>query len=198
MTVAAAILAEANNLPEGALISAKELLHLGSREAVDQALSRLNKSKELMRIGHGLYVKPVQSRFGVRAPAPEKVVARLAETYAETVAPHGAAAANRLGLTTQVPTKVIYYTSGPNRKIKLGAQVVELKHAPNWMLLPGTGRAGEAVRALVWIGKSHAGEALSKLKRTLPESEVKELVALRRALPGWLSQSISQRLMQHG
>ena len=198
MTIAETILAEASTLPEGALISAKELLHLGSREAVDQALSRLNKSKALMRIGHGLYVQPVQSRFGVRAPAPEKVVARLAETNAETVAPHGAAAANRLGLTTQVPTKVIYYTSGPNRRIKLGAQIVELKHAPNWMLLTGAGRAGEAVRALAWIGKQHAGEALSKLKRTLSEAEVNELIARRRALPGWLSQSISQRLMQHG
>jgi Family of unknown function (DUF6088) len=198
MTIGKTILAEASRLPEGALISAKELLHLGSREAVDQALSRLNRSNELMRVGHGLYVRPVQSRFGTRAPAPEKVVARLAETNAETVAPHGAAAANRLGLTTQVPTKVIYYTSGASRRIKLGAQIVELKHAPNWMLLTGVGRAGEAVRALAWIGKRHAAEALSKLKRTLSEAEVNELITRRRALPGWLSQSISQRLMQHG
>lgn len=197
MTIAETILAEAKTLPEGALISAKELLHLGNRAAIDQALSRLGRSMKLMRVGHGLYVRPVQSRFGVRAPAPEKVVSRLAETYAETVAPHGAAAANKLGLTTQVPRKVIYYTSGPSRRIKLGAQIVELKHAPNWMLLPGAGRAGEAVRALVWIGKQHAGEALSKLKRTLSEAEVNELVARRRALPGWLSQSISQSLMQH-
>jgi len=198
MTVAETILAEAKTLPEGAVISAKELLHLGNRAAVDQALSRLGRSKKLMRIGHGLYVRPVESRFGIRAPAPEKVVARLAETNAETVAPHGAAAANRLGLTTQVPTKVIYYTSGPNRRIKLGAQIVELKHAPNWMLLSGAGRAGEAVRALAWIGKQHASEALSKLKRTLSEAEVNELVARRRVLPGWLSQSISRSLMQHG
>ncbi|WP_166308758.1 DUF6088 family protein [Bradyrhizobium sp. 2S1] len=198
MTVAETILAEAKTLPEGAVISAKELLHLGNRAAVDQALSRLGRSKKLMRIGHGLYVRPVESRFGTRAPTPAKVVAQLAEANAETVAPHGAAAANKLGLTTQVPTKVIYYTSGPNRRIKLGAQIVELKHAPNWLLLSGAGRAGEAVRALAWIGKQHASEALSKLKRTLSEAEVNELVARRRVLPGWLSQSISRSLMQHG
>src|SRR5438270_7856617 len=130
--ISEAILAEAKTLPEGALISAKELLHLGNRAAIDQALPRLEKRKELMRVGRGAYARPVHTRFGIRAPTAEKVVSRLAETHAEIVAPHGAAAANALGLTTQVPTKVIYYTSGPNRRFKLGAQVVELKHAPNW------------------------------------------------------------------
>jgi hypothetical protein len=191
------ILAEAKTLPEGALISAKELLHLGNRAAIDQALTRLEKRKELMRVGRGVYARPIHTRFGIRAPTAEKVVSRLAETHAEIVAPHGAAAANALGLTTQVPTKVIYYTSGPNRRFKLGAQIVELKHAPNWLLLPGKGGAGEAVRALAWIGHRQAGEALGKLKRQLPASAVKELIGLRRALPGWLSKSISQALMPH-
>jgi uncharacterized protein DUF6088 len=197
-TLAEAILRETENLPEGALISPKELLHLGSRAAVDQALWRLAKRNKLMRAYRGVYVKPVQTRFGVRAPSPEKVVSRLAETHAEIVARHGAAAANALGLTTQVPTKVVYYTSRPTRRLKLGAETVELKHAPTWLLLPGKGQAGEAVRALAWIGNRHAGEALQKLKQQLPERTVNELIALRPALPGWLSNSIRQALMQHG
>jgi hypothetical protein len=190
--VAEAILAEAKTLPEGALISARELLHLGNRAAIDQALSRLEKRKELMRVGRGMYARPIHTRFGVRAPSPEKVVARLAETNAETVVPHGAAAANALGLTTQVPTKIIYYTSGPNRSFKLGAQSVQLKHAPHWMLLQGA--AGEAVRALEWMGHHQAGAALGKLKHQLSESAIKELMALRPALHGWLSKSISEAL----
>ena len=44
-TVAEKILSEANKLPEGASISAKEFMHLGSRAAVDQALKRLKESK---------------------------------------------------------------------------------------------------------------------------------------------------------
>ena len=195
--VAETILAEAKTLPEGALISAKELLHLGNRAAIDQALSRLEKRKELMRVGRGVYARPIHTRFGIRAPSAEKVVSRLAETHAEIVAPHGAAAANALGLTTQVPTKVIYYTSGTSRSFKLGAQIVEMKHAQNWLLLPGKGGAGEAVRALAWIGHHQAGAALKQLKQQLPASAVKELIGLRRALPGWLSKSISQALIPH-
>jgi len=195
--VAEKILSHADTLPEGALISAKEFLHLGNRAAVDQALNRLRVRKELMRLGRGVYVRPVKTRFGTRAPAPEKVIARIASTRAETIAPHGAAAANALGLTTQVPTKLVYLTSGPTRRLKLGAQVIEMQHAPQWMLLPGH-VAGEAVRALAWLGKSRAANALTALKHKLPTSTLQELVALRPALPSWMSKSISQALVSHG
>jgi hypothetical protein len=187
------ILSQVVRKPEGALVSAREFLHLGSRAAIDKALSRFARSKHLMRAGWGLYILPVETKFGLSAPSPEKVVAQLAATNAETIAPHGAAAANKLGLTTQVPAKTIYYTSGPNRRIKLGAQTVELKHAPHWMLL-GPGHAGEAVRALAWIGKEGAAHALAKLKAKLPESELHELVTLRSSFPSWLSESVSQAL----
>jgi hypothetical protein len=198
-TVAENILTQAKSLPEGALISAKELLHLGSRAAVDQALKRLKERDELLSLYRGVYVVPVKTRFGARAPAAEKVIEGIATTRAETVVAHGAAAANSLGLTTQVPTRLVYLTSGRSRRLKLGAQIVEMKHAPQWMLLPSQRAAGEAVRALVWIGKTRASEALMTLRQTLPPSTVRELLALRPALPGWLSKSISQTLMPpHG
>jgi hypothetical protein len=107
-------------LPEGAPLTAKGLLHLGERAAVDQALSRLARRGKLLRAGRGLYVRPVASRFEARAPTTEKVAAGLAELRGETVASHGAAAANALGLTSQVPVRGVYLTSGPTRKLRLG------------------------------------------------------------------------------
>jgi hypothetical protein len=196
--VAERILSQAKALPEGALISAKEFLHLGSRAAVDQALKRLKERRELMPLYRGVYVRPVKTRFGVRAPAAEKVVERIAATRAEAVVPHGAAAANSLGLTTQVPTKLVYLTSGKSRRFKLGEQTVEMMHAPQWMLLPSHRAAGETVRALAWIGEHRAAEALTTLKHKLSPSTVEELIAVRPALPAWLSQSISQTLVSHG
>ena len=196
--IAERILNHAKSLPEGALIGARELLHLGKRPAVDQALRRLTKRNELMRLAQGLYVLPIQTRFGPRAPAAEKVVEALASARAETIVPHGAAAANTLGLTTQVPTRLVYLTSGPNRHFKLGAQAVEIRHAPQWMLLPAKPAAGQAVRALAWLGEREASEALKVLKRKLPESTLQELVAVRRALPPWMSKSIGQTLIANG
>ena len=197
-SVAERILNEAKALPEGALISAKEFLHLGSRAAVDQALKRLKDRKELMPLYWGVYVRPIKTRFGTRAPAAEKVVERIEATGVETIVPHGAAEANSLGLTTQVPAELVYLTSGKSRTFKLGAQVVELRRAPQWMLLPSHRAAGEAVRALDWVGERRAVEALTTLKSKLPKSTIEELIALRPALPGWMSKSISQTLLSHG
>lgn len=185
-------------LPEGTTVGAKELLHLGSRAALDQALSRLTRRKQLMRAGHGLYVRPIETRFGVRAPSTEKVVASIASARGETVARHGAAAANALGLTTQVPIRAVYLTSGPNRRLKLGGQVVELKHAPGWQMLKIGQPIGEAVRALAWLGPEHAREALITLKRKLSKPELQELVAARTYMPGWLAESVSAELFTNG
>jgi hypothetical protein len=168
---------------------------LGSRAAVDQALKRLKEHQELMSIDRGVYVRPVKTRFGTRAPSVDKVIESFAATSAETVVPHGAAAANALGLTTQVPTKLVYLTSGKSRTLMLGAQVVEMKHAPQWMLLPSHRAAGEAVRALEWIGEKRAAKALMVLKQQLPPSTVNELIAVRSALPEWMSRSIGQALV---
>jgi len=79
------ILERTNALPEGMPISAKMLLHLGNRAALDQALSRLARRGKLLRAGRGVYVSPVASRFGSRAPAVEKVVEELSRQRGETV-----------------------------------------------------------------------------------------------------------------
>ena len=191
-TLRQTILLHAQSLPEGGVLSPKEFLHLGSRAAIDQALSRLAKEGELLRVGRGSYVTPVSSRFGTRAPAPEKVVESLAAQRGEMVAPHGAAAANALGLTQQVPIREVYLTSGPTRKLKLGRSEVLVKHAPRWMLALGTGPAGAAVRALAWMGPTHASESLAALRRTLPPAEWRALASARAALPSWMARAIGE------
>ena len=191
-TLPETILRQAKSLPEGSVLSPKEFLHLGSRSAVDQAFSRLAKAGKLLRVARGAYAAPVSSRFGSRAPAPEKVVQALAEQSGEIVVPHGASAANALGLTQQVPIREVYLTSGRTRKLNLGRSEVLVKHAPRWMLALGARPAGAAVRALAWIGPSHAGESLTTLHRTLSHAEWQALASARASLPGWMAQAIGK------
>lgn len=185
------ILELAAELPEGVPLAAKALLHLGTRAAVDQALSRLARRGSLMRATRGIYVRPVKSRFGARPPATLTVVRAIAEQRGETVVSHGAAAANALGLTTQVPVREVYLTSGRSRRLKLGAQVVELRHAPPWQLLLPERPAGDAVRALAWLGPKQAGKALHTLERKLSKVELREIAAARGRLPTWMAQEVS-------
>ncbi|RFO98017.1 hypothetical protein DIC66_04640 [Rhodoferax lacus] len=191
-TLPESILLHSRSMPEGRVLSPKEFLHLGSRAAVDQALSRLSKENHLLRVGRGAYVNPVSSRFGTRAPSPEKVVASLAAQSGETVTPHGAMAASGLGLTQQVPIREVYLTSGRTRKIKLGQSEILIKHAPSWMLALGVSPAGNAVRALAWMGPSHVDKSLTTLHHTLPKEEWQALTSARAALPSWMARAIGQ------
>lgn len=186
------ILAHAEGLPEGALVSAKGLLYLGNRAAVDQALSRLAERGQLIRAGRGMYLRPIASRFGARAPSVEQAVKALATQRGEVIVSNGAAAANALGLTTQVPVRSVYLTSGRSRTMSLGKQVVELRHAPRWQLALANRPAGEAVRALAWLGPEVAEAALKTLKRKMPPGAFGELVAAAPQLPTWLARSVGK------
>jgi len=191
-TLAERVLEHATQVPEGTPVSAKELLHLGNRAAVDQTLSRLVRRGALLRVGRGTYVTPVKSQFGNRAPSTASMVKGLAEQRGETIVAHGAAAANNLGLTQQVPMREVYLTSGRSRSLKVGAQKVELRHAPAWQLvLPGR-TVGDVVRALAWLGPEKAGAAISQLKNKLPSSELKEVASLRSRLPTWMARRVSE------
>jgi hypothetical protein len=191
------ILAEVAEMPEGAPLYAKALLHLGSRAAIDQALSRLVRRGQLLRAGRGLYVRPVETRFGTRAPRVPAVLEALTAATGETIVAHGAAAANSLGLTTQVPVRTVYLTSGPSRRLNFGAQTVELQHAPRWQLSLAGRPAGDAIRALAWLGRGQSRAKTRKLGKALSVQTLKELSAARGRLPTWLARQIST-LVQRG
>jgi hypothetical protein len=191
-----AILRHAQNQPEGVPLTAKGLLHLGNRGAIDQALSRLARRGELLRAGRGLYVLPVRSRFGNRAPSLHKTVKALAAQRGERIANSGAMAANVLGLTTQVPITPVFLTSGSSRTLQLGHQEIRLRHSPPWQLVLRGRRAGDAVRALAWLGPERAGTALEKLRRSLNAEERRELESVTSQMPGWLAGPVSR--LAHG
>ena len=149
-----------------------------------------------LRAGRGLYVLPVKSRFGSRAPSLRKTVEAVAAQRGERIAASGAMAANKLGLTTQVPLKPVFLTSGPSRKLKLGHQEVELRHAPPWQLVLTGRKAGDAVRALAWLGPERAETALSEIGPSLTAEERQELASITAQMPGWLAGPVSR--LAHG
>jgi DNA-binding GntR family transcriptional regulator len=195
------VLAAASKLSEGEVLSPKDFLHLGSRMAIDQTLSRLAKQGQLIRIGRGTYVAPITSRFGSRPPAVEKTMKSLAEKTGEIVASHGAAAANALGLTTQVPIREIFITSGPSRKLTFASRVIELKQVPHWQLIMSDKAAGMAIRALAWLGQTHIEASLKKIYAHFSTEEWQNLVAVRSSLPSWMAENIGKvdfRIKKHG
>src|SRR5689334_3140877 len=83
----------------GHVLTTHDFLHLGSRSAVDQALSRLARDNKLIRISRGMFYIPVISdRFGPLSPSTDQIAAAMGRQTSSIVQPVGAAAANALGL----------------------------------------------------------------------------------------------------
>lgn len=188
----ATVKAVAQATAEGQMLSPREFLHLGSRAAVDQAFSRLTAKGLLLRVGQGLYTRPVDGRFGPRPPSADDLVSSFASMRRESVAPGGAAEANALGLTTQVPVREIYWTTGKTRQLRLGRRTIELRHAPLWKMSYGRRPAGRALRALAWLGPAHAEQALTRLRQELPVEDWQLLYTGRSSMPSWLARAIGK------
>ncbi len=89
-----------------------------------------------MRIRQGVYMRPIESRFGRCAPGIEKSLQALSELWGETIVPNGGGAANWLGLTTQNPVRLVYLTSGRSRRLRFGKRCATL---PGGSWRPRTG-----------------------------------------------------------
>ena len=188
------IMEQAEATPEATPICPPALLHLGNRGAVNQALSRLARSGRLMRICQGVYMRPIQTRFGRHAPSIRKSLQALSELWGETIVPSGGSAANSLGLTTQNPVRSVYLTSGRNRRLYFGKHPVDLRHVPRWQLAAPHRTAGVVIRALAWLGPEEVEDSLDAVLPRLSERELDELSAARAVMPGWMAQPLSDRL----
>lgn len=112
----------------------------GSQAAIKMALSRAVRSGHIQRLAQGIYFIPViDPMLGELMPSPEAVAEQLAEREKVRIRPAGAFALHKLGLTTLVPTRLVYLTDGHPRKLKIGKASVEFKATtPKKMSLSGT------------------------------------------------------------
>ena len=191
------ILEAAGKRPEGSLLAAKQFLALGKRDAVDQALRRLAARGQLVKITRGRYALPVRSRFGTRPPSPEVVIAQFNQEGGQQLVSSGAAAANALGLTTQMPVQQTYLSrSRSQKRYAFGKQQVTIRPAAARNFLLADRPAGQAIRALAWLGPDQASEALPQLRTVLPPQEWEALLSVRAELPLWLAELLSEQAQE--
>ena len=179
----------------------KDFVDLGSRESVDQALSRLVKSEHLRRVGRGLYDRPRFSSV-LNRPAPADIdvaVAALARRDGVRIMPDGLQSANQLGITNAVPAKASYITDGHSRVLEIDGRTIGFRHAsPRVMKWAGRPSA-PVVQALRWLGPDAAADkqVTTILNRNLPDDVKFDLLKNSRDLPGWalpIARSITHNL----
>ena len=113
------IVARIERLGEGKAFSAKDFLDIASRGTIDMALSGLTREETIRRIRRGLYDRPKfkPALGGKLSPDIDEAARAIARRQRWKIVPEGTWAANLLGLSTQVPSKIIYLTDGPNNEV---------------------------------------------------------------------------------
>lgn len=172
----------------GSVFTPNDFFGLGSRDAVDQSLHRLTEAGTIRRIARGLYHYPESHRLlGEVAPAIESVAKALAASEHVKLQPSGAYATNLLGLSEQVPAKVVFLTSGRARKVKLGKLVIELRPTTPRRVAAAGRTSGLVLAALRYLGKAHVTpERIAHLRKTLSADDRKQLLADLPSAPAWL------------
>jgi hypothetical protein len=192
MTTVEAIRNRINEIGLGEPFTSSQFNTLGTRAAVDQTLSRLVKQAEIARISRGVFVRPKTSRYvGEVMPEPSKVAQAIANAHGETIQVQGAEAARLLGLTTQMPLQAVFYTSGPNRALKLGNLQLTLKHVAQRKLALAGKPSGLALSALWYLGKEQVTPGtIRAIREKLTPEAFEEFRTETSAMPAWMADTL--------
>ena len=172
----------------GSVHTPSEFLDLGSRRSVDLTLHRLVQRKIIRRLSRGLYEYPREHpELGTLSPDIQKVAKALAGKDRIRLQPAGAYATNLLGLSEQVPAKVVFLTDGPSRMVKFGRQTIQLRRTTPRNMAAAGRLSGLLMQALRHLGKEHiTPERIAQLKRTLPAKERQQLLKDLPLAPAWM------------
>ena len=174
--------------PRGAVFTPAAFTTLGSRAAIDKALQRLTTEGALRRLSRGLYDKPREDALlGTLWPSIDAVVKAIAGKHRLRVQPAGAYAANLLGLSEQVPAKVLMLTDGASRTIRAGPMQITFKRTSPRNMAAANRASGLLIQALKNLGASHVTpQRLAHLRKTLPITERKKLLTDLALAPTWM------------
>ena len=172
----------------GSLFFIDDFTDFGNTKAVGKALERLVKSGELHRVATGIYVRPVKDKLpGIVLPGIEDIAEAIRKRDKARIVPTGSYALYKLGLTTQVPMKVVYYTDSTARKIKIRKQTITFKRASSRNLSAIGNISKLAIQALRSIGKDKVSdEEIRKIRELLKHEKPYHLQHDLKLAPEWI------------
>jgi hypothetical protein len=183
------IVARIEQLGLGKAFSAKDFLDIASRTMIDVTLATLAQGGKIRRIKRGLYDMPRMNAAlgGELSPDIDEAAQAIARRQRWKIVPEGAWAANLLGLSTQVPSKITYLTDGPNNEVLIGRRSIHFKHARPKAMAGLEGKFALVVQALRYLGKEGVGtREIQTLRTALSPAEKRRLVKDARFGVDWI------------
>lgn len=172
----------------GWVFTPNHFLDLGSRSAVGNSLSQLTAAGTIRRLAFGLYDYPQKHpKLGLLSPKPDTVAQAISEKDDTRLQPSGAYAVNLLGLSQQVPAKIVYLTDGAEKNVTVGNQQIQLRRTTPKNMATAGRPSGLVIQALRYLKKDGVtDDHIATLKRILPDADRERLWKDRIYAPAWM------------
>ena len=171
----------------------------GNDVFISRLLSECVDDGLLIRIANGIYYKPVETKFGVLFPSVDELIKAIARRDNAQILPTGETAQNLLGLSTQVPTRYVYLTSGSSRRIVLREQTITLKRSVPRNFACKNDFMATLIQALKSIGKDNVTDEHRQMIAGLLQRHLDEKTYIDdlKTAPIWVRKFISEIIKQN-
>jgi len=174
---------------KGSILFVDDFLDLGNSESIKKALFRLKEKGLLIRLAFGIYLYPKTDKdLGILYPSTEEIAIAIAKRDKARIIPTGVQALNKLGLSTQIPLKVVFLTDGAARSIKIGKRTITFKKtSPKNLMVKGE-ISGLVIQAVKSIGQHKVNdEVLMKLLNILKKEKKETILHDAKLAPAWIN-----------
>jgi hypothetical protein len=185
----------------GWAFSSNDFVEDFNRSQIDNALSELCLEGKIRRVCRGVYDYPKFSELLQQELSPDfdQVAQAFARKFNWRIQPSGDAALNLLGLSTQLPGRLVYLSDGPNRQYDIGNFTLEFKKSA----LKDVGfkyrESGLVVQALKVLGQDRVDEAvIATLRKQLDETACKRVLKDTVTATGWVYETIKRICGERG
>jgi hypothetical protein len=161
-----------------------------------QIFARLTIDKTLIRLARGIYLFPViDEKLGPLIPPLEDIAAAVARRDKARIIPTGVYALNRLGLSTQVPMKIVFLTDGAPRSVKVGKRSFTFQKTSTKILAIKDELLCLIITAFQELGKdSITKEIIDNIKPLILKNASPKLHKDLHLAPAWVRNIIKQIL----
>lgn len=173
---------------KGVLIFAEDFSEIGTSKAISKNLEILVNEGFLLRIARGIYYYPKKDKqLGALLPNIEVIANAIAEREKARIVPSGLSAIQKLGLSTQVPMKAVYYTDGSPRNLKIGKTSLVFKRTTTRNLALKGPISSLVVRALKEMGKEKlSNKEISIIQDKLKKENKENILHDAKLAPSWV------------
>lgn len=190
---APAIRSRIRKFARGRVFRPGDLIPFGPRACVDQVLLDLVRSGEVRRLARGVFARPRLSPLvGEVLPGAWEVAEAIVRSEGGQLEIHGAEAARKLGLSTQMQVRPVFYTTARSRTVRLenGGEVTLQHVAARRLAFRGT-PVGLALNALWYLGREHVtADVVAQISRKLPAGAFADLCNATAVMPGWMAKVV--------